>query len=101
MNRQQRLAAEKQQLLRQIQQQRLDLAANKNRWLEITAPYDSYWQKLAWIRRYLVVIPPVIAILGIRHPRRLVKLARRATGIWSALKLIRTVVQSPTRSPRR
>ncbi|ATZ93091.1 MULTISPECIES: YqjK-like family protein [Dickeya] len=97
MNRQQRLAAEKQQLLRQIQQQRLDLAANKNRWLEITAPCDDYWQKLARIRRYLVVIPPIVAILGIRHPRRLMNLARKAAGIWSALKLIRSVVQSPPR----
>ncbi|WP_263064479.1 YqjK-like family protein [Dickeya dadantii] len=101
MNRQQRLAAEKQQLLRQIQQQRLDLAANKNRWLEITAPCDGYWQKLALIRRYLVVIPPVVAILGIRHPRRLMGFVRKAASIWSALKLIRSVMPSPPRPPRR
>ncbi|QOL13242.1 YqjK-like family protein [Dickeya dianthicola] len=101
MNRQQRLAAEKQQLRRQIQQQRLDLAADKNRWLEITAPCDDYWQKWVWIRRYLVVIPPVVAILGIRHPRRLMGFARKAASIWSALKLIRSVVHSLPRPPRR
>ncbi|MCA7001349.1 YqjK-like family protein [Dickeya solani] len=101
MNRQRRLEAEKQQLLRQIQQQRLDLAANKNRWLEITAPCDDYWRKWAWVRRYLVVIPPAVAILGIRHPRRLMGFVRKAAGIWSALKLIRSIVPSPPCPPRR
>ncbi|NKI72978.1 cell division protein FtsH [Dickeya sp. CFBP 2040] len=92
MNRRRHMAAEKKQLLRQIQQQRLDLVAEKNRWLDITAPYDAYWQKWTRIRRYLVLIPPIIAILGIRHPRRLIRFTRKVTGIWNALKLLRSIL---------
>ncbi|ACZ75441.1 conserved hypothetical protein [Dickeya parazeae Ech586] len=95
MNRQQRLAAEKRQLLRRIQQQRLDLAAEKNRWLEMTAPYDACWQKWARVRRYLVLIPPAIAILGIRHPQRLIGFARRAATVWSTVKLVRAILPPP------
>ncbi|UJR63189.1 YqjK-like family protein [Dickeya zeae] len=97
MNRQQRLAAEKQQLLHRIQQQRLDLAAEKNHWLDLTAPYDECWQKWARIRRYLVLIPPAIAILGIRHPQRLIGFARRAATVWSTVKLVRSLISPPRR----
>ncbi|MCU6321195.1 YqjK-like family protein, partial [Klebsiella aerogenes] len=33
-------------LLRQIQQQRLDLAASHRHWLETTSPIDRGWQTL-------------------------------------------------------
>ena len=33
-------------LLRQIQQQRLDLIASRRDWLEATAPFDRGWQTL-------------------------------------------------------
>ncbi|MEI7345821.1 YqjK-like family protein [Dickeya chrysanthemi] len=100
MNRRQRLAAEKGQLLSRIQQQRLTLVAEKKRWLEITAPCDEYWRKWAHIRRYLPLLAPAVAIVGLRHPRRLVRFVRKAASVWSAVKLIRATLSPASRQPR-
>ncbi|MGL4528965.1 MAG: YqjK family protein, partial [Citrobacter freundii] len=40
MNRRQYRERRKEQLIRQIQQQRLDLAANKSQWLQKTESFD-------------------------------------------------------------
>ena len=49
-------------LLRQIQQQRLDLAASHRHWLEATSPIDRGWQTLKHLRSWAMVGSGVMAI---------------------------------------
>ncbi|RLM20572.1 cell division protein FtsH [Brenneria alni] len=80
---------EKTQLLRKIQQQRLDLSSGKKHWLESTASYDRYWQNLLQWRKYWVIGSGLIAIYGVRHPRRMILWGRRAVGLWGTFRLFR------------
>ncbi|ATA25439.1 cell division protein FtsH [Brenneria goodwinii] len=80
---------EKIQLLRKIQQQRLDLSANKKSLLESTAPYDRYWHNLLQWRKYWVVGSGLIAIYGLRHPSKLILWGRRAVGLWGTFRFFR------------
>ncbi|MCX8958200.1 YqjK-like family protein [Erwinia psidii] len=83
------LARRKTELLRQVQQQRLDLSAEKKWWLESTARYDSGWLTLVSLRRYLAVGSSLMAVWSIRHPRRITRWARRGLGIWSTWRMVR------------
>lgn len=50
MNSKQQREQRKALLLRQIQQQRLDLIASRRDWLEATAPFDRGWLTLQHLR---------------------------------------------------
>ncbi len=83
------LAQEKAILLRQIEQQRLDLANSTAHWIEVTAPYDSGWAKIVSMRKYLMVGSSLVALYGIRHPSKIVRWSRRAVSLWGAIRLFR------------
>lgn len=85
---------EKVQLLRKIQQQRLDLSANKKYLLGSTAPYDRYWHNLLQWRKYWIVGSGLIAVYGVRHPSRLIRWGRRAVGLWGTLRFFRKTFSS-------
>ncbi|AXF77358.1 YqjK-like family protein [Erwinia tracheiphila] len=87
MNRE--LSSRKAELLREVQQQRLDLSTAKKRWLESTARYDSGWLTLVSLRRYLAVSSSLIAVWSIRTPRKITRWARRGLGIWSSWRMLR------------
>ncbi|MGB8665340.1 MAG: YqjK-like family protein [Serratia inhibens] len=89
MNRRRYLEWRKEKLIRQIQQQRLDLAENKTLWLEKTERIDRGWQTLFGQRKYLIVGSSVMALYGIRHPSKLILWSRRAFGAWSAIRLFK------------
>lgn len=55
MNSKQQREQRKALLLRQIQQQRLDLIASRRDWLEATAPFDRGWLTLQHLRSWAVV----------------------------------------------
>lgn len=79
---------EKAQLLKKIQQQRLDLASSADSWLEITACYDKIWQQIVSMRNYLIAGGSLLAVYGtIRHPGKMVHWSKRA---WGTIKLIRS-----------
>ncbi|WPC46519.1 YqjK-like family protein [Serratia marcescens] len=80
---------EKERLIRQIQQQRLDLAEHKSLWLEKTERIDRGWQTVFGLRRYLVLGSSVMALYGIRHPSKMIRWSRRAFGAWSAIRLFK------------
>lgn len=88
MNRRQR-DNHKADLLRQIRQQRLDLAGETRRWLEATAPCDRGWLAVMKLRKLLLVSSSVIALYNLRHPSRLIRWSRRALNAWGTVKLIR------------
>lgn len=81
----------KKRLIRQIQQQRLDLAEHKSLWLEKTERIDRGWQTVFGLRRYLVLGSSVMALYGIRHPSKMIRWSRRAFGAWSAIRLFKDV----------
>lgn len=81
-------------LLHQIQQQRIDLSAERRNWLDVTARYDGYWLRVMHWRRYWVIGSGVIALYGVRHPNRLVRWARRGLGLFGTVNLLRKTMSS-------
>jgi len=82
-------AERKAELLRQIQQQRLDLSIQKKFWLESTARYDRGWLTLLSLKRYIAVGSGLAAIWSVRNPRRITRWAKRGLGIWSTVRMVR------------
>lgn len=89
MSRRQSREQKKEQLIRQIQQQRLDLTANKTLWLDTTEPLDRGWQTLYGLRKYLAIGSGVVALYAVRHPSLLIRWSRRALSLWGTLRLVR------------
>lgn len=80
---------EKARLLLQIEQQRLDLAAQRHAWLEKTAPLDHGVTLLLGWRKYLVLASGLFAIYGAKHPRKTLRWSRYLVNTWSTARLIR------------
>lgn len=80
-------------LLSKIQQQRLDLSASRRDWLETTDVYDRGWNTLLNLRAWALVGSSVMAIWSVRHPRFLVRWARRGFGAWSAWRLVKSTLR--------
>ncbi|WP_156294092.1 YqjK-like family protein [Serratia oryzae] len=91
MNHRQYREWKKEQLIRQIEQQRLDLVENKTLWLAKTEYLDQGWQTLFNLRKYVAIGSSVVALYGIRHPGKFIRWSRRAFGIFSTIRLIRKV----------
>lgn len=79
-------------LLRLIQQQRLDLSAGRKDWLEATERYDRGWLSLVNAKRYLAIGSGVFAIWSVRNPRFLTRWARRGFGAWSTWRMVRNTL---------
>lgn len=87
-------AQRKAQLLREIQQQRLDLSASRRDWLDATSAYDRGWNTLLSLRSWALVGSSVMAVWTIRHPNLLVRWAKRGFGVWSAWRLVKKTLRS-------
>ena len=85
--------AHKAYLLRQIQQQRLDLSASRRDWLGATQVYDRGWSKLVSPRSWAVVATSAMAVVSVRHPRFLVRWARRGFGVWSTWRMAKNLLR--------
>ncbi|WON76523.1 YqjK-like family protein [Serratia sp. UGAL515B_01] len=88
MNNRQYREWRKEQLIKKIQQQRLDLTETKALWLEKTERIDRSWQNLLVLRKVIAVGSSVIALYGIRHPSKLIRWSRRLFNIWGIARLI-------------
>ena len=80
-------------LLRQIQQQRLDLIASRRDWLEATAPFDRGWQTLPHLRSWAMVGSGIMAVWSVRHPRFLLRWTKRGFGLWSAWRMAKRLLR--------
>lgn len=80
-------------LLRQIQQQRLDLSASRRDWLDVTQGYDRGWGRLVNLRSWALVASSAMAVVSFRHPRFLVRWARRGVGIWGTWRMARNLLR--------
>ncbi|TDB51680.1 YqjK-like family protein [Photorhabdus khanii] len=76
----------KQQLLKNIQLQRLILSNDTQHWRNITEPYDKGWQKLLSLKPYLLLGASTISSYGLRHPVKFYRWARRVIGTLKVLK---------------
>jgi hypothetical protein len=94
---------QKAQLLRQIQQQRLELSACRRHWLEATAPLDRGWHTLLSLRSWLMVGSGLMAVWSVRHPHFLMRWTKRGLGLWSTWRLVRGILRqsSTASSPER
>ncbi|HEY4434751.1 MAG TPA: YqjK-like family protein [Lelliottia sp.] len=90
---QQERERQKAHLLRQIQQQRLDLNASRHRWLEATAPIDRGWHTLLRLRSWAMVGSGLVAVWSVRHPRFLLRWTKRGLGIWSTWRIARNLLR--------
>ena len=88
-------------LLRQIQQQRLDLIASRRDWLEATAPLDRGWQTFQHLRSWAMVGSGIMAVWSVRHPRFLLRWTKRGVGLWSTWRMVKRLLRQPSahRSP--
>lgn len=80
-------------LLSKVQQQRLDLSACSRSWVSATSSYDRGWYTLLNLRSWALVGSSVMAIWSVRHPRFLVRWARRGFGAWSAWRLVKNTLR--------
>ncbi len=87
------LQKRKTDLLRQIQQQRLDLSVSCEQWLDATSGYDRGWQQLMGAKRWLVLGGGALALWSVRNPRKVTRFtsrwARRGLGAWSTWRMLR------------
>lgn len=84
-------------LLREIQQQRLDLTAHRRSWLAATQGFDRGWNTLLSLRAWALVGSSVMAVWSIRHPNRLIRWARRGFSVWSAWRLVKSTLRQQLR----
>lgn len=80
-------------LLRQIQQQRLDLSAGRRDWLDVTQVYDRGWSRLVSLRSWVMVASSAMAVVSLRHPRFLARWARRGIGLWSTWRMAKNLLR--------
>lgn len=83
------LEREKARLLRQIQQQRLDMATQRQAWLEKTAPFDHGVSVVLGWRKYLVLASGLFTLYSVRHPVKTLRWSRYLASTWGAVRLIR------------
>ncbi|MDC9580347.1 YqjK-like family protein [Xenorhabdus sp. PR6a] len=82
----------KQQLLKEIQQQRQLLSAYSQSWLEVTQPYDKGWQALTAFKPYVAIGAGLALLYGLRHPKRFYRWSRRMISILGIVKIVRNTL---------
>ncbi|WP_437888976.1 YqjK-like family protein [Phytobacter sp. V91] len=87
----------KARLLSEIQQQRLDLTACRRDWIETTDVYDRGWNTFLSLRSWALVGSSALAVWGVRHPSRLIRIARRGLGVWSLWRLVKSTLDQQRR----
>ena len=80
------------ELLQKIQQQRQELSADRQTWLAATSRYDQGWQTCLQAKRYLLPVGGILAVLSLRHPRRIIRWTKRGLGLWSSWRMVRNLL---------
>ena len=77
------------ELVQQIQQQRVELGAARQTWLDSTRRYDHSWQTVLQVKRYLLPVGGLLAVVSLRHPRVLGRWTKRGISLWSSWRMVR------------
>lgn len=80
---------EKRLLLHKIAQQRSELSANRQAFIQHTTTIDNGYLTLVKYRKLTIVGVGIIAIYAMRHPHKLMLWGRRSLGIWSTLSFVK------------
>ncbi|EFB72528.1 hypothetical protein GKR50_02330 [Providencia rustigianii] len=88
------LAEKKLRLVADIEQQRAELSANKQDWLQATAPYDRAWQTLMTFRPIFIAATGLISIISLRHPNRFISLSKKAIATWGLIRTLKSSLNS-------
>lgn len=91
MNRRER-ESRKQELLIQIQTQRMEMVAGEQQWLAATSGYDHLWAKLYGLRRYAAVGGGLLTLWAVRRPKLLGRWIKRGFGVWSSWRMVRKMI---------
>ncbi|CAM3723326.1 YqjK-like family protein [Xenorhabdus thuongxuanensis] len=83
---------QKQQLLKEIQQQRQLIAAYSRNWLEVAQPYDKGWQTLVAFKPYVAIGSGLALLYGFRHPRQFYRWSHRIINIFRIIKIVRNTL---------
>ncbi|OTA17547.1 cell division protein FtsH [Xenorhabdus vietnamensis] len=82
----------KQQLLKEIQQQRQLLSAYSQNWLETTQSYDKGWQTLLAFKPYFAIGSGIALLYGLRHPKKFYRWSHRIIRILGIVKIVRNTL---------
>lgn len=83
-----RLKERKALLLKQIEQQRLDLSHSTKQWIAYTAPLDHYWQTFIKIRKVAVIGAGIFILFSLKKPSRALRLSKTAIKAWGTTRLL-------------
>ncbi|OTA20188.1 cell division protein FtsH [Xenorhabdus beddingii] len=82
----------KQQLLKEIRQQRQSLSACSRHWLEITQPYDKGWQVLLAFKPYATLGAGIVLFYGLCHPKKFYRWSRHMIPLVGIMKVVRNAL---------
>ncbi|MBC8948583.1 MULTISPECIES: YqjK-like family protein [Xenorhabdus] len=82
----------KQQLLKEIQQQRQLLATYGQNWLEVTQPYDKGWQTLIAFKPYVAIGFGLVLLYGFHQPKQFYRWSRHIINMLGIIKSVRNTL---------
>lgn len=93
-NKRQLLTIKKQRLIKEIEQQRIELSTASNDWLQATEPYDRTWKVIVTFRPIFMAAAGLLSIYTIKRPKRIFSLGKKALATWSVIRTVRGAVNS-------
>ncbi|MGJ3354157.1 YqjK-like family protein [Providencia sp. Je.9.19] len=88
------LAQRKQRLVKEIEQQRLDLAISSRDWLQATAPYDRAWQTMVTFKPIFIAVTGLISIYTLKRPKQFFSLGKKAIATWSLVRTVQGAIKA-------
>lgn len=86
-------AQRKAELIVTLEQQRIDLLVEAERWQGASATLDSRWHQLARYRGWLYLAGGALLANSARHPRPLIRIAKRVAAGGLLLNRARRLLQ--------
>ncbi|PMR77643.1 YqjK family protein [Billgrantia endophytica] len=80
-------------LLTTIEQQRIDILVEANRWKEASRPLDDGWRHLMRYKAPLLAIGGLLLLRSARHPSSLIRMGKRAAAGALLLNRARRLLQ--------
>ncbi|MCW2257792.1 hypothetical protein M2263_003883 [Providencia alcalifaciens] len=93
-NKRQSLVEKKQQLVRQIEQQRTDLTTASRDWLQATEPYDRSWQVFVAFKPIFIAAAGLFSVYILRRPKRILSMGEKALTTWGIIRSFQGAVKT-------
>ncbi|WP_111412456.1 YqjK-like family protein [Billgrantia lactosivorans] len=86
-------AQRKAELLAAIEQQRIDILVEAERWQHASASLDAGWQRLKQYRGLVYLAGGILLVGGARHPNSVLRVVRRLAAGGLLLNRARRILQ--------